>query len=114
MGYPPRKAGETSIGDAINWEWIIDCTTACQKDLILVSRDTDYGTPYGNPPVLNDWLSQEFNERCKGRAIVLTDRLSYAFKCIQTHRDSCDQGRRRREKNPDSSSLVALPQVFKR
>ena len=23
LGYPPRKSGDTSIGDAINWEWII-------------------------------------------------------------------------------------------
>jgi hypothetical protein len=25
LGYPPRKLGDTSIGDAINWEWIIWC-----------------------------------------------------------------------------------------
>ena len=25
LGYPPRKKSDTSIGDAINWEWLISC-----------------------------------------------------------------------------------------
>src|SRR5206468_4231110 len=26
-GLPPRKREDNSIGDAINWEWIIECAT---------------------------------------------------------------------------------------
>ena len=25
LGYPPRKTSDNSIGDAINWEWIVHC-----------------------------------------------------------------------------------------
>lgn len=25
LGYPPRKQNDTSIGDAVNWEWIVHC-----------------------------------------------------------------------------------------
>src|SRR5690554_2583388 len=26
LGYPPRKKSETSYGDSINWEWLIQCS----------------------------------------------------------------------------------------
>lgn len=81
LGYPPRKKEETTIGDAINWEWIIHCIKDCGKDVVLVTRDTDYGIVYENEPILNDWLAQEFKERIsRTRKIVITDRLAHAFK----------------------------------
>lgn len=40
LGYPPRKDSDTSIGDAINWEWMVRCAKESGKHLILVSRDT--------------------------------------------------------------------------
>ena len=84
LGYPPRKPGDTSMGDAINWEWIIDCATKSGKDIVLVTRDNDYGFCIGDRYYLNDWLRHEFMERVsRKRKIVLTDRLAAAFKLIK-------------------------------
>ena len=63
LGYPPRKSNDTSMGDAVNWEWMINCCRATDKDLVLVSRDTDYGVAHENDVFLNDWLREEFRER---------------------------------------------------
>ncbi|ACC79193.1 PIN domain-containing protein [Nostoc punctiforme] len=83
LGYPPRKDKDTSIGDAINWEWIIHCAENTEKDIILVTRDTDYGVNYNKELILNDWLSQEFKQRVgRKRKIIITDRLTQAFKTI--------------------------------
>ena len=81
LGYPPRKPNATSIGDSINWEWIIYCATQCHDDIILISRDSDYGALERNNYYLNDWLVQEFKERVSHkRPITLTGRLSEGFK----------------------------------
>jgi len=83
MGYPPRKDNDTSIADAVNWEWIVNCAKESGKNIIIVSRDTDYGSRYDDNTILNDWLSQEFKERIsRRRKITLTDRLTHAFKMI--------------------------------
>lgn len=80
-GYPPRKASDTSIGDSINWEWIIYCAKQCNDDIIIISRDTDYGQHHKDKSFLNDWLFQEFKERVsRRRSIKLTRRLSEGFK----------------------------------
>lgn len=42
-GFPPRKNDDTSLGDGINWEWVVECSIKTGKDIILVSRDGDYG-----------------------------------------------------------------------
>ena len=39
LGYPPRKAKDTSIGDAINWEWIVECARK-SDDRLSSSRAT--------------------------------------------------------------------------
>jgi len=84
LGYPPRKKGDNSIGDAINWEWIIDCASRTDKHIIIVTRDSDYGVIHGDNCFLNDWLQIEFRERIsQKRKIILTDRLSKAFKLVQ-------------------------------
>ena len=81
LGYPPRKPNDTSIGDSINWEWIIYCATQCHDDIVLISRDSDYGAFEKNNYYLNDWLIQEFKERVSHkRSITLTGRLSEGFK----------------------------------
>jgi uncharacterized protein with NAD-binding domain and iron-sulfur cluster len=83
LGYPPRKDKDTSIGDAINWEWIIHCAQNTQKDIIIVTRDTDYGISYNGDIILNDWLSQEFKQRTsRRRKVIITSRLTQAFKTI--------------------------------
>lgn len=51
--------------------------------MILVTRDTDYGISYDGKFFLNDWLRLEFKERIsQKRKIVLSDRLTEAFKLV--------------------------------
>lgn len=81
LGYPPRKKDDTSIGDCINWEWVIDCAKRKDSDVIIVTRDTDYGQYFKDKAYINDWLDVEFKERVgKRRKITLTNKLSFAFK----------------------------------
>lgn len=85
LGYPPRKKDDTAIGDAINWEYIIDCAIRSGKDIVIVSRDGDFGVTYGKQSVLNDWLLKEFKKRVSThRSIELTNSLSYALKKIES------------------------------
>ena len=84
LGYPPRKKDDTSMGDAINWEWIVKCAEESKKDIIIVTRDSDYGTILKNEAFINDWLKQEFSQRVsRKRKIILTDKLSVAFKKVK-------------------------------
>lgn len=83
LGYPPRKASDTSFGDSINWEWIIHCAmnAAHAPNILIVSRDGDYGVTQGKVSALNDWLSYEFKSRVRGRRkIQLTTKLTDALK----------------------------------
>lgn len=83
LGYPPRKKTDNSIGDAVNWEWIIKCAQTSGKHVIIVSRDTDYGVTFDGQSYLNDFLRQEFSQRVsKQRKILLTEKLSTALKTI--------------------------------
>lgn len=80
-GSPPRKANDTSYGDAVNWEWIIRCANDSSKDIIIVTRDSDYGVTHNGKTILNDWLKLEFQDRVgRGQKISITDRLTNAFK----------------------------------
>ena len=84
LGYPPRKKSDNSIGDAINWEWIIRCAENSGKHIIIVTRDTDFGCVYDNDSYLNDWLKQEFKQRIsQKRKIILTDKLHKAFQLVE-------------------------------
>lgn len=81
LGYPPRKPSDTSMVDAINWEWVVYCAQHCSSDIVIVSRDSDYGVHHGGKSILNDWLLLEFKERVSHkRSILLTNRLTNAFK----------------------------------
>lgn len=84
LGYPPRKRADTSYGDAINWEWIVDCAARSKFGIIIVSRDSDFGVTLGDVSYLNDWLLQEFRGRVGlQRKIILTSRLNEAFKLMK-------------------------------
>lgn len=84
LGYPPRKKDDTSIGDAINWEWIVQCAVDSGKHIIIVTRDRDYGATYNGESFLNDWLRQEFSERVSfKRKVILTDKLAKALRMVQ-------------------------------
>jgi hypothetical protein len=81
LGCPPRKRGDTSIGDAVNWEWMIHCSKTRNAELVIVSRDSDYGAVVEGVAYVNDHLKQEFSERVsKKRQILLYHKLSDALK----------------------------------
>ena len=80
-GCPPRKRNDTSIGDSINWEWMIHCAKEQNAELVIVTRDTDYGLQFEGRSYINDHLKQEFSERVsKKRSLLLYSRLSEALK----------------------------------
>lgn len=80
-GCPPRKKNDTSIGDAFNWEWMIHCANDSNAELVIVSRDSDYGVLFENQAYVNDHLRQEFSERVsKKRKLLLYTKLSEALK----------------------------------
>jgi hypothetical protein len=80
LGYPPRKATDNSIGDAVNWEWIVDCAIRRKSDVMIVSRDNDYGISHNKKRYVNDWLKQEFKERVgRKNNVYLTDKLMEAL-----------------------------------
>lgn len=82
LGYPPRKQGDLSTGDAVNWEWLIECATSKKpEEILIVSRDADYGMINKDLSYLNDWLVQEFNERVgKKTKMKLYVQMSLALK----------------------------------
>jgi PIN domain len=83
LGCPPRKKSDTSIGDAVNWEWMIYCAIARKAELVIVSRDSDYGITHEGTTLINDHLAQEFSERVsKRRKVVLLTKLSDALKLL--------------------------------
>ena len=83
-GCPPRKKNDTSIGDALNWEWMIECALQNDAELVIVSRDSDYGTMFEDVSYINDHLRQEFAERVsRKRKILLCTKLSEALKYFQ-------------------------------
>jgi hypothetical protein len=83
-GSPPRKPGDTSIGDAFNWEWMIHCATLEKSGLVVVTRDADYGVTVDDKSYINDHLRQEFSERVsKKRDLLLYSRLSDALKFFE-------------------------------
>ncbi len=83
LGYPPRKNNDTSYGDSINWEWIVQCAIDSGRDIVIVSRDADYGVTYKDESYLNDWLQQEFKQRVsQKRKIKLTSKLSEGLKIV--------------------------------
>ncbi len=84
MGYPPRKDTDVSFGDALNWEWIIACATALKSDVVIVSRDADFGVSIGERTFINDWLLCEFKERVGARRnVVLTNLLTTALQWFE-------------------------------
>ncbi len=80
-GCPPRKADDTSYGDAFNWEWMVSCAQTKKAGLVIVSRDSDYGVTVGQKSYINDELRHEFSDRVsQTRKLVLYTRLSEALK----------------------------------
>src|SRR5205823_4793797 len=80
-GFPPRKKEDTSIGDAVNWEWVVECADSNGSDVLLVSRDGDFGLRLDGKHYLNDGLEQEFKERVsQKRKAEFTTSLAQALR----------------------------------
>jgi hypothetical protein len=115
LGYPPRKSADYSIGDAINWEWIIHCALEAEQkpDILIVSRDTDFGMLCGADAVLNDWLKREFQERVsKKRKIELTNKLTLALEKLDEHVPQADVEEEEKLIQEDSRWLETAMAVF--
>ncbi|TXR53197.1 PIN domain-containing protein [Reinekea thalattae] len=85
MGYPPRKTNDTSIGDALNWEWFIHCASELKGKFIIVSRDGDFGSFFNDKAFLNDALKSEFRDRVGKKSILFTNKLSVALKELEVN-----------------------------
>lgn len=96
---------------------MIDCAIANKAELVIVSRDADYGVEVGKQAFINDHLQQEFRERVsKKRKLLLYTRLSDAlkhFKVRVTVRETEEEeemlrklGRRVRELAVDNQEAV--------
>jgi hypothetical protein len=81
-GCPPRKKNDISIGDAINWEWILSCVKNANKDVIVVSRDGDYGVTLDDHVFANEWLIADIKRINKQRKLFVVDRLAEALKLV--------------------------------
>lgn len=117
MGFPPRKAGDTSFGDAFNWEWIIACAKPSKRDVVILSRDQDYGREHGQQQYINDYLLHEFKDRVsKHGRIELTKQVSVALKHFATPVDPQEEQaesdfleERRREKHDAIATTPITP-----
>lgn len=79
-GFPPQKAGD-SVGDGINWLWLLECAAEARSSVVVVSRDSDYGVTTQDGSFVNDYLSYEFKVRVGSNAHVhLCRDLSTAMK----------------------------------
>lgn len=83
LGYPPRKSSDTSVGDALNWEWFVHCAKNFPGKYVIVSRDSDYGAQINNKAFLNDALKAEFRDRVGQKSITLTTKLSEALRMME-------------------------------
>lgn len=106
LGFPPRKPGDTSIGDSVNWEWILTCANRIDADVIVVSRDSDYGTTIEEDSFLNDWLADEFRFRVhhSGKVQLFT-RLSEAL------RQGFNVGVSKRVKDAEEQLISSIPEL---
>jgi hypothetical protein len=60
---------------------MIHCANERNAELVIVSRDSDFGVTVDNKAYINDHLRQEFSERVsKKRSLLLYARLSDALK----------------------------------
>ncbi len=112
LGYPPRKPNDTSIGDAVNWEWIVQCAVDSAKDIVIVTRDNDYGATYKDESYLNDWLKQEFKQRVsQRRKILLTQKLSVGLKIV--HAAVTDEMEKAEQQLIESQNIAStVPEIY--
>ena len=115
LGYPPRKKKDTSMGDSINWEWLVYIAEKKKASIWIVSRDGDYGASHNNKGYLNDWLGEEFKARSNThQEIVLCPTLSVALKEFNipvTVEEEAEEQRIIEEKETAASSFTVTDSV---
>jgi hypothetical protein len=109
LGYPPRKDDDLSMGDAFNWEWIVNVAESNPgKHIAIVSRDADYGVRVNDEPRMNDFLLQEFRDRVsKKRHCILFNRLSPAFELAGVRLSA--KAKREEKEFARQQSIIAQP-----
>lgn len=111
-GAPPRKSSDTSYGDSLNWEWMIDCAISKSAELVIVSRDSDYGATHDGKTYVNDHLRQEFSNRVsQKRQLLLYPKLSDALKHFKVA-VTAEQVKAEAELIDDETNTVASPDDF--
>ena len=112
-GCPPRKKSDNSIGDAINWEWILHCIAATNSDVIIVSRDGDYGTALDDFVFANFWLASEVKRINKQRKLIVFDRLSAGLKELNVKVSAAEESEEDElaEKGSLASAIIPLSGV---
>ena len=113
LGYPPRKKNDLSTGDAVNWEWFIECAILEKPDQIfIVSRDADYGIHNKEVSYLNDWLMQEFKDRVGRKPkIKLYAQLALALKELNVIVSELEQ---KTERQLIAKKVIKQPNFIKR
>jgi hypothetical protein len=104
QGCPPRKPGDTSFGDAINWEWILECIRSKNRDVVIVSRDSDYGTSMDDSIYANDWLAAEVKRINKQRKVLVFAKLSDALEDLNVSVSA-------EEEQEEEKTLANIPQL---
>lgn len=75
LGSPPGKGG--SLGDAINWEALLEAVPACEN-LVFISGDRDYVSPLKDD-AFHSFLQDEW-QSAKNAEIIFYKRLASFFK----------------------------------
>src|SRR5258708_39772823 len=109
MGLSCLTSGITSLGDSINWEWIVHCAINSEDyhNVLIVSRDSDFGVTYDGKATLNDWLYREFKERVsRKRKVELTQKLTDAEIFIVSNSKSSGPSLIRRSSSSTSPAVT--------
>lgn len=112
-GLPPRRKDTGSIGDAINWEWVLSCAIPRKRDVLVVSRDKDYGIPDKN--LLNEFLAHEFRSKGKGEAFLvpsLAEALKRLHVKVTAAEEKVEQSRIDFAGSPVFNIIVGLPSAL--
>jgi len=60
-GNPPKKKNDSSYGDAISWESLLQ--EKIEDELVVISNDGDYSETYKEEKIINRFLKKEWEEK---------------------------------------------------
>jgi len=83
LSWPPRRRFNDSVGDCIHWEWILECAARSSSQVIVATRDRDFGATFEGHSFLDDWMREEFTERVgNGCRASMTPRLADGLEAV--------------------------------